>query len=120
LESSERIGQIKDSQYVYDLPLELRLDVEKALPSAQFVGFVMDFKRKSKSGTTARDSTAINRKAMKMLQEHDPTICVLPCASHALSWVIKHTAKYFSWVEDVYSACCAISEKLINAEKLRA
>jgi hypothetical protein len=100
-------GQIKDAEYVYVLHFKLRLDVEKALPSAHFVGFVMD-------------STASNRKDMKMLQEHDPTICVLPCASHALSLVTKHTAEYFSWVEDVYSACCAISKKLINAEKLRA
>jgi hypothetical protein len=97
-------GQIQDAQYVYDLYLELRLDVEKALPSAQFVGFVMD-------------STATNRKAMKMLREHDHTICVLPCAPHALSLVIKHTAKYFSWVEDVYSASCAISEKLLTCVK---
>jgi Protein of unknown function (DUF 659)/hAT family C-terminal dimerisation region len=99
-------GQIKDAQYVFDLHKELRLEVDTALPNAQFVGYVMD-------------STATNRKAMNMLHEDDPAICVLPCASHALSLVIKHTAKYFSWVDDVYTACCAISEKLINAEKLR-
>ena len=81
--------------------------VEKDLPGAQFVGYVMD-------------STATNRKAMQMMQANDKAISVLPCASHALSLVIKHAAKYCSWIEDVYSACCAISEKLISAEKLRS
>jgi hypothetical protein len=99
-------GQIKDAQYVFELHKELRIEVETALPHAQFVGYIMD-------------STATNRKSMRMLQTDDPAICVLPCASHALSLVIKHTAKYFQWVDNVYSACCAISEKLINAEKLR-
>jgi hypothetical protein len=99
-------GQIKDAQYVFELHKELRIQVETALPHVQFVGYIMD-------------STATNRKSMKMLQTDNPAICVLPCASHALSLVIKHTAKYFQWVYNVYSACCAISEKLINAEKLR-
>jgi hypothetical protein len=45
---------------------------------------------------------------------------LLPCASHALDNLIKHTAKYFTWVDDVYHACCTLSEKLISTPKLRA
>jgi hypothetical protein len=100
-------GQIKDAQYVFELHKELRIEVETALPHAQFLGYIMD-------------STAANRKSMKMLQADDPAICVLPCASHASSLVTKRTAKCFQWVDHVYSACCAISEELINAEKLRS
>ena len=100
-------GQTKNADYGYNLHIDLRKEVVESLPGAQFVGYVMD-------------STATNRKAMQMLQDDDPAICVIPCASHALSLVIKHAAKYFSWINDVYSACCAFSEKLINAEKLRS
>ena len=66
------------------------------------------------------DSTATNRAAMRILQAEDPTILVLPCAAHALSNLIKHAAKFFQWIDKVYSACCTVSEKLIAAEKLRA
>jgi hypothetical protein len=99
-------GQIKDAQYAFELHEELCIEVKTALPHAQFVGYIID-------------STATNRKSMKMLHTDDPAIRVLPCASHALSLVINHTAKYFQWVGNIYSACCAVSEKLINAEKLR-
>ena len=57
---------------------------------------------------------------MQMLQKDDPAICVIPCASRALSVVMKHAAKYFGWIDNANSACCAISEKPVNAEKLRA
>ena len=33
---------------------------------------------------------------------------------------MKHAAKYFGWIDNANSACCAISEKPVNAEKLRA
>jgi hypothetical protein len=36
-----------------------------------------------------------------------------------MSNLIKHAAKFLSWVNDVYMACCSISDKLINSQKLR-
>jgi hypothetical protein len=56
---------------MYSACMQLRADVEAALPSASFVGYIMD-------------STATNRKAMQMLQKYHPRICVIPWASHAL------------------------------------
>lgn len=100
-------GWIKDANYVYALHQCLRKEVKDALPNATLCGYVMD-------------STATNRKALKMLEENDNSICAFPCASHALSLVIKHAAKFFEWIENVYDVCCPLSEKLINNEKLRS
>jgi hAT family C-terminal dimerisation region len=66
------------------------------------------------------DSTATNRKAMRMLQDKHPILLVLPCAAHCLSLVIKHVDKHFEWVHKVFASCCALSEKIINSEKLRS
>jgi hypothetical protein len=95
------------SEYVVQLHRDLREEVEAAIPDGYFLGYVMD-------------STATNRAAMKILQHGDPTILVLPCAAHALSNLIKHAAQFYQWIDEVYSACCSVSEKLIAAEKLRA
>jgi hypothetical protein len=100
-------GQIKDTEYVEQLHLELRAEIEAALTDCQFLGYVMD-------------STATNRTAMKILQAEDPSIVVLPCAAHALSNLIKHAAKFFGWIDKVYSVCCTVSDKLIASEKIRS
>jgi hypothetical protein len=100
-------GCIKDKDYVVRLHQQLRVEMQQAIPRAQFIDYVMD-------------STATNVAAMRILREEDPDILVLPCASHALSNLIKHTAKYFSWLDFTYESCCTISEKLINSQKLRA
>jgi hypothetical protein len=100
-------GRIKDKNYVVQLHQQLRVEMQQAIPCAQLIGYVMD-------------STATNVAAMRILREEDPDILALPCASHALSNLIKHTAKYFSWLDSTYESCCTISEKLINSQKLRA
>jgi hypothetical protein len=99
-------GQIKDTAYVVQLHCDLRGEIEAAVPNGHFLGYVMD-------------STATNRAAMRILQQEDRTIVVLPCIAHALSNLIKHAAKNFVWIDKVYSACCTISEKLIASPKLR-
>jgi hypothetical protein len=85
---------------------DIRQEVQQALPSATFLGYVMD-------------STATNKAAMQVLQDEDPATIVIPCAAHALSLVLKHTAKHFKWVNDVYKHSCTTSEKLGNCSKLR-
>jgi hypothetical protein len=100
-------GRIKDKAYVVRLHQQLRVEMQQAIPRAQFIGYVMD-------------STATNVAAMRLLRGEDPDILVLPCASHALSNLIKHTAKHFSWLDSTYESCCIISEKLNNSQKLRA
>jgi hypothetical protein len=57
---------------------------------------------------------------MKILQAEDSSMVVLPCAAHAFSILIKHAAKFFQWIDKVYSACCSVSEKLITSETLRS
>jgi hypothetical protein len=99
-------GKIKENDYVVQLHKDIRVAMEKLLSNATFLGYAMD-------------STATNVAAMKVLQEYDPSIVVLPCAAHALSNLIKHAAKFFSWVNDVYMACCSFSDKLIDSQKLR-
>jgi hypothetical protein len=99
-------GRIKDNAYVVRLHQQLRVEMQQAIPRAQFIGYVMD-------------STSTNVAAMRILREEDPDM-VLSCASHALSNLIKHTAKYLSWLDSTYESCCTISEKLINSQKLRA
>jgi hypothetical protein len=100
-------GRVKDTLYVVTLHQQWRAEIETVAPGAQFLGFGMD-------------STATNRAAMKQLQAADPQIIVLPCTAHALSNLLKHTAKYFNWVSDVYETYCTLSEKLINSSKLRS
>jgi hypothetical protein len=90
---------------VVQLHKDIREAMEKLLPNATFLGYVMD-------------SMATNVAAMQVLQEEDPSVVVLPCAAHALSNLIKHAAKFFSWVNDAYMACCSISDKLIDSQKL--
>jgi hypothetical protein len=79
-----------------ELHQQLREEMQQAIPSTQFIGYIMH-------------STATNLAAMRILREEDPDILVLPCASHALSNLIKHTAKYFSWLDSAYESCCTIS-----------
>jgi hypothetical protein len=55
---------------------------------------------------------------MKVLQEDDRSVVVLSGATQALSNLIEHAAKFFSWFNDVYMACCSISDKLIDLQKL--
>jgi hypothetical protein len=66
-----------------DIPYE---HTHTNIPVAQFVGYAMD-------------STATDVAAMRILRKEDPDILVLPYASHALSNLIKQTAKYFSWLD---------------------
>jgi hypothetical protein len=63
---------------------DIRQEVQQALPSATFLGYIMD-------------STATNKAAMQVLQDEDPATIVIPCAAHALSLVLKHTAKHCKW-----------------------
>ena len=100
-------GRIRDKGYVVQLHQSLQEEIEQAVPDAHFIGYVMD-------------STATNVAAMKVLREDDPTILVLPCALHALSNLIKHASKYFSWLDTVYECCCTLSAKLIGSQKLRS
>jgi hypothetical protein len=100
-------GRIKDKDYVVRLHQQLCVEMQQVIPRAQFIGYVMD-------------STATNVVAMRILRGEDPDILVLPCASHALSNLMKHTAKYFSWLDSTYESCCTISEKLINSQTLHA
>ncbi len=100
-------GCIKNTDYVVQLHQKLRAEIKAAVPTGEFLGYIMD-------------STATNRAAMQLLQEEDPAIIVLPCSAHAFSNLIKHTAKYFSWVNNVYDVCCSVSEKLIASQKLRS
>ena len=86
---------------------KVRADIEAVLPHATFLGYIMD-------------STATNRKAMCQLRKKDPCIVVLPCVAHALSLIVKHVDKNFSWVRRVFASCCAILERLINSEKVRS
>jgi hypothetical protein len=99
--------QIKDTEYVAQLHRELRAEIEATLTDCQFLRYVMD-------------STATNRAAIKILQAEDPSIVVLPCAAHAFSNLIEHAAKFFEWIDKVYSVCCTVSDKLIASEKLRS
>jgi hypothetical protein len=99
-------GKIKDKDNVVQLHKDIREVMEKLLPNASFLGYVMD-------------STATNVAATKVLQGEDPSVVVLPRAAHALSNLIKHAAKFFSWVNDAYRACCSISDYLIDSQKLR-
>jgi hypothetical protein len=50
--------------------------------SAKFLGYFMD-------------STATNKVVIQVLQDEDPAKNVIPCASHALSLVLKHPSKHF-------------------------
>jgi hypothetical protein len=101
------ISFFRDNDCEYSCNVQtLRSEIEAALPDGTFIGYIMD-------------STATNRSAMKTLQEEDPSICVIPCLAHCYSLVMKHCAKYFSWIDEVYSAVCAISDKVNGAPKLK-
>jgi hypothetical protein len=76
------------------------------VPDAELIGYVID-------------STATNPKAMAQLRETEPTIMVLDCIAPALSSLMKHTPKFFAWVDSVYECRCALSEKLNQNEKKR-
>jgi hypothetical protein len=41
---------------------------------------------------------------MKVPQEGDPSVMVLPSAALSLSNLSKHEANFLSWVNDVYTA----------------
>jgi hypothetical protein len=58
-------GKIKDKDYVVQLHKDIRVEMEKLLPNATFLGYVMD-------------STATDGAAIKVLQEGDPSVVVLP------------------------------------------
>lgn len=94
---------VQNSNYAVQ---DIRAEVCQRIPDATFLGFSMD-------------STATNRKAMRVLQKDDPNIVLLVCASHGLALTIKHVFKYFAWAHDVDNACCGVSEKLIKSSKVR-
>jgi hypothetical protein len=73
-------SRIKDKDNVSQLHPQLQEEIEQAVPDAYFIGYVMD-------------STVTNVGAMTMPRDY--IILVLPCASHALSNMVKQHGKAF-------------------------
>ncbi|KAJ9509715.1 hypothetical protein QJQ45_011288 [Haematococcus lacustris] len=76
-------GKRKDAEAIMDLHLEVveELRKELAVEKVTSLGFIMD-------------NTAPNLKAMRMLQQHTPTVIAIGCSAHALNLLCKILSKH--------------------------
>ncbi|KAJ9531853.1 hypothetical protein QJQ45_022037 [Haematococcus lacustris] len=76
-------GKRKDAEAIMDLHLEVveELRKELAVEKVTCLGFIMD-------------NTAPNLKAMRMLQQHTPTVIAIGCSAHALNLLCKILSKH--------------------------
>ncbi|KAJ9512348.1 hypothetical protein QJQ45_012875 [Haematococcus lacustris] len=76
-------GKRKDAEAIMDLHLEVveELRKELAVEKVTCLGFIMD-------------NTAPNLKAMRMLQQHTPTVIAIGCSAHALNLLCKILPKH--------------------------
>ncbi|KAJ9511011.1 hypothetical protein QJQ45_002810 [Haematococcus lacustris] len=76
-------GKRKDAEAIMDLHLEVveELRKELAVEKVTCLSFIMD-------------NTAPNLKAMRMLQQHTPTVIAIGCSAHALNLLCKILSKH--------------------------
>jgi hypothetical protein len=99
-------GECKNTQWVVDLHMKAKSEVEALYPHVKVGGFVMD-------------NTKANTAAMKQMGESDHGLVNVGCVAHALALLFKDVGKKNpQWIVNVYKKCLDISNVVNGAQRL--
>jgi hypothetical protein len=99
-------GECKNTQWVVDLHMKAKSEVEALYPHVKVGGFVMD-------------NTKANTAAMKQMGEADHGLVNVGCVAHALALLFKDVGKKSpQWILNVYKKCLDISNVVNGAQHL--
>jgi hypothetical protein len=99
-------GECKNTQWVVDLHMNAKAEVEALYPNVKVAGFVMD-------------NTKANTAAMNQMGAADPSLVNVGCVAHGLALLFKDLGKKNpQWIVKVYKKALDISNVVNGAQRL--
>jgi hypothetical protein len=100
-------GECKNTQWVVDLHMNAKAEVEALYPNVKVAGFVMD-------------NTKANTAAMNQMGAADPSLVNVGCVAHGLALLFKDLGKKNpQWIVKVYKKALDISNVVNGAQRLK-